>query len=450
MTRPLLHSLLLAACVVGARADNVLLVVLDDVGVDRVRAYGVHPSPAPTPTLDGLASEGVLFETCWATPFCSPTRATILTGRLPFRTGLGNVVTSKVGETGLSLDEWILPEVLSAGSGGVIKTAAIGKWHLGGQADPAWHAEASGFELYSGAPTNLGPPGAEEVWSNFYKLVHAGSVHVKQYATTDEIDDTLRAIEAFGDDPWFVHLALHAAHLPYHAPPDHLHDRELSGDPADSPAAHHAAAVQALDSELGRLLDRMDPAIRERTTVIVVADNGTQGPATTPPFIPTHGKGTLFEGGLRVPLIIAGHGVQPSAWGRRCAALVQTTDLFTTVAELLSVDARSVIPPEIELDGESLVPYLADPDLASLRPVTFTEHFKPNHADGSNLVEHRIALRGPRYKLVRNELNGVLRLYDLIEDPFEERELLSAKGGLTSEQRRALDELTRWAEAIRN
>lgn len=445
----LAHVALLALALAGrAVASNVLLVVLDDVGVDRVRAYGVHPNPAPTPTLDALAARGVLFETCWAQPYCSPTRAAILTGRHPFRTGIGAVITSKVGESGLGLEEWILPEVLEQGSAGAIRTAAIGKWHLGGPADEFWHAEASGFELYSGAPENLGFPGDEGVWWDFHKLVHGGSVHVTRYATTDEVDDALRAIDRFGSEPWCLYLALHAAHQPYHAPPDHLHDRPLVGDPDDSPAAHHAAMVQAIDAELGRLLAALPPATLANTTVIVVADNGTQGPATTPPSVPTHGKGTLFEGGVRVPLIIAGAGIAPTARGRRCAALVQSTDLFATAADLLGVDARKVVPGSVALDSRSLVPYLSDPGLASGRAVLFTEHFKPNHGDPADYTVHRLAVRGVRFKLVRDALTGIERLYDLEADPYELRDILAVGGELTAEQRRARHDLDRWIEEI--
>lgn len=265
MARPLPIALAVALAAVATGQDNVLVVMLDDVGVDRVRAYGEHPSPAPTPTLDALANEGVLFRNCWATPFCSPTRATVMTGRHGFRTGIGNIVTTQVDETGLSLDEWILPEVLTAGTEGAYRTAAIGKWHLAGPADSPWNAMQAGFELYSGAPQNLGSPGDEAVWWNFAKLIPGGSEIVTQYATTDEVDDALRTIEGFGNDPWFLYLALHAAHQPYHAPPGHLQDRPLAGDPEDSKPLHHKAAVQAIDSELGRLLGSLPAAVRART-----------------------------------------------------------------------------------------------------------------------------------------------------------------------------------------
>ncbi len=105
----------LAVVVLTASAmagENVLLVVLDDVGVDRVAAYGALENPPATPTMDGLAARGVRFDRCWSTPFCSPTRATLITGRYGFRTGIG--VPLREGEKGLSVEEWSLPRTLNA------------------------------------------------------------------------------------------------------------------------------------------------------------------------------------------------------------------------------------------------------------------------------------------------------------------------------------------------
>ena len=432
--------------VAAAQDQNVLLVVIDDVGVDRVGAYGAHPHPGRTPTLDGLAERGVRFERCWANSLCSPTRATILTGRYGFRTGIGNVITSALGMDGLLLEEWTLPEVLRLATAGTYRALALGKWHLGSPDQGLWHAVDSGFELWAGSPENLGDPGDENAYYHWLKAVAGKLTTVDRYATTDTVNDTLRAVQALGERPWFLYVALNAAHVPFHAPPPELHDFPLSGDPDDTPVEHHKAAVQALDSELGRLLQGIDPSVLARTTVIVVGDNGTQPPATEPPFIPEHGKGTLFEGGIRVPLIVAGAGVAPQARGRACAALVNTTDLFRTVLELCGVQARDVIPPDVPLDSLSLRPYLADPGLDSRRRFAYAEAFKPNHPAGSYTKLKR-AMRGERYKLARNVLDGTDRLYDLRVDPRETRNLL-LKDELSGEERRAYLDLRRALDAL--
>ncbi len=401
--------------------DNVLLIVTDDMGIDRVRAYGEHPNPGPTPTLDKLVAQGIRFTRCWANPLCSPTRATILTGRYGFRTGIGHVIGAQAGTTGLSLDEWSLPMVLRRAAGDRVRTACLGKWHLNGIDQGLGHPVDMGFHLYSGAPWNLGDPDDPDAYYHFSKVVGDSTILVHRYATTDTADDVIRAIDGFGDEPWFVWAAFHSAHVPYHQPPPDLTDLPLSGDPNDSAPIHHKAMVQALDAELARVLAGIEPAVLARTTVIVVADNGTQGPATLPPTNPLHGKGTLYEGGVRVPLIVWGAGVKQ---GGVCEALVNTTDLFATVLELAAVDPRTVLPTGHHLDSHSLVPYLVDPDAPSERSFAYAEAFKPNNVPREELVKLRRAVRNDRYKLVRNELDQIDRLYDLFLDPDEGRDLL--------------------------
>lgn len=436
--RQALALLLTAFSGVAAAQDNVLLVVVDDVGVDRVRAYGEHPDAGPTPTLDQLAAGGVRFTRCWASPLCSPTRATILTGRYGFRTGIGNIISLQVGSVGLGREEWTLPEAVRRGTDEAVGTAAVGKWHLGSTDQGLAHPRDSGFHDYVGAPLNL------DDYFQFTKVIGDSTIAVDRYATVDTAEDLVRTVDAFGDQPWFVYAAFHAAHKPYHAPPGELHDFALSGDPEDSIPLHHRAMVQALDTELGAALAGIGTDVLARTTVIVIGDNGTQGPATSPPTNPQHGKGTLFEGGVRVPLIVWGAGVgRPGV----CDALVNATDLYATVLDLLGVDPVAAVPRDVVLDSTSLAPYLADPALPSLREHVYTEAFKPNHAAPGQHTKLRRALRGDRYKLVRDELSGVDRLYDLWLDPGEERDLLELPA-LEDEWRAAHVDLDRRLRAV--
>lgn len=430
-----------------AGGDNVLLVLLDDVGVDRVRSYAVTADCGPTPTLDHLAATGVKFDTCWALPICSPTRAAVLTGRYGFRNGVRWNVKDQTGSIGLSLHEWTIPEVLNVGSLSEIRTAAIGKWHLGQhklltEPPPAMKA---GFGLYSGNLWNLGGEGEDWAFWNFMKTTPIGRVPVTRYATTDEIEDARRAIELFGDAPWFVYLAPHSAHIPYHAPPDDLHDRPLEGIPLDSPPVHHKAMVQALDTELGRLLDSLAPSVRARTTVIILGDNGSPNSSIEPPFDPEHGKGTVYEGGVHVPLIISGAAVPTGARGRSCKALVSATDIFATTGDLFGIDTRSIVPSDVVLDSVSLAPYLSDPDLPSIRSMLYTERVsKQTH--GTEYTRHQRAARNSRFKLIRDDLTGVDQLFDLALDPLEKRNLLDLGPDLEDEVRQAYFELDRWLE----
>ena len=433
--RPLV--LLALAAAAAAQDRNVLLILLDDVGVDRVACYGLAPDPPATPTLDGLAAEGVRFENVWAQPYCGPSRAALLTGRFGFRTGLGQNVEHGLGKKGLALEEWTLPEVVRAGSEGRVRSAACGKWHLASFDQGDDHPRAQGFERARLTQGNLGG------FESFTKLVDGQRVEVERYATSDTVDDALALAAGFGDEPWLLYVALHAAHVPFHAPPAHLRRRELEGEPEDDAPAHHKAAVEAADAELGRLLAGLPPAVRARTTVIVMGDNGTPRPAVEAPFLPEHAKGTLYEGSLRVPLIVQGAGV--AARGARCTALLASVDVFATAAELLGVEARAVVPPDVRLDGTSFAALLADPAASGAREVAFAERFAPNHSVEPTRLWR--AVRGPRFKLIRNVLKQRDRLYDLEADPHEEHELLGA-GQLSDAARAAHAQLSAALTAI--
>ncbi len=393
---------------------NLLILVADDVGVDRVAAYGESPTPGPTPNLDLLAAGGLLFRNAWSNPICSPSRASLLTGRHPFRHGLGGNPSGHPFAEGLDLAEVLLPELLRQGSGGLYTSVALGKWHLNAEGDPLDHAVLSGFDAYAGARANFDGTNGDTFY-RFHKVVDGGSRLVQRYATTDTADDAVRAIQSL-PEPWLLYVAFQAAHTPYHAPPQALHGFDLQGDPDASPALHHKAAVEAMDREIGRILAALSPAQEARTTVFFVGDNGTQNEAVEPPFIDGHGKGTTYEGGINVPLLMRSPAIV--APGREIAGRVSITDLFATAAELAGIDAQAGLPAGRRLDSVSLVPYMRHPVQPSLRQFVFAES-----APSANNVKR--AIRGRRFKY-RVRSNGTERFYDLERDPFETSDLLSA------------------------
>jgi arylsulfatase A-like enzyme len=178
------------------------------------------------------------------------------------------------------------------------------------------------------------------------------------------------------------------------------------------------AAVEALDTEFGRLLNELGPERLARTLVVFLGDNGTTRAAVTWPLDPNRAKGTVYEGGIRIPLIVAGPEV---AQGRECAALVNVTDLFLTLADAARVHAGRVIPSGTPLDSYSLAPYLSDPDHPSIRTLAFAEHFAPNGPPDDARTADRFynrAIRDARYKLIRRQLGGE-EFYDLESDPRE-------------------------------
>jgi arylsulfatase A-like enzyme len=402
------------------------VLLLDDVGVDKVAAYGEHPDAGPTPVLDTLARHGALFRNAWATPVCSPARATLLTGRQPFRHGVGETIGA--GDPPLADAEVALPEALAPAG---YRTAALGKWHLAPpDVDDPWGHPITwgGFERHIGTRQNIG---------DYFEWVRgdtdaSGSVQqvVTTYATTQIVDDALDVIEGFGGQPWLLWVAFHAPHKPLHVPPAALHTQ---GTP-DDPVEQYRAMLEAVDSEIGRLLASLRPAVLQRTYVFVLGDNGTYAAAITPPFGLGGGhKGTVREEGVNVPFVVVGPDVEP---GER-PALVHIADLFPTVLELAGLP----LPP-VELDGLSLVRVLRSRTRASPHEHVFTQRFQPNGV-GLPRTLHLRAARDRRYKLIYEKVPGqplFRALFDLADDPFELSNLLAAPA-LGPGQQQAYDEL---------
>ena len=402
---------------------NVLLVIADDMGVDMLAAYGEGADPPITPNLDALAQDGMLFRNAWSNPNCSPTRATILTGRYAFRTGIGDVVTSS--SAALSTAEVTLPELLTlAGSG--YDLAAFGKWHLGNESVGGKRApNFAGFPLYDGClKGDLAPPPTGCSYFRWPRVLNGLQTTSTTYATTATVDSALAWIQG-RSNPWFCYVSFNAPHYPYHVPPAGLYYEDLTGlSPTSSPARpFYKAAIEALDTELGRLLAGIGSL--QNTYVIFVGDNGTPPVVCLPRFLPAHAKATVYEGGVNVPLLVSGPNV---ASGSECLALVNLTDLFATIAELAGVDP-AVWLPTTKLDSVSIVPYFTDPSRPSERWYTYTERFKPVGATGAVPLAHR-AIRDWRYKLISKPTGP--EFYDLLLDPFEHANLMI--GGLTAEE----------------
>ncbi len=430
---------LFALSPLASTQENVLLIIADDVGVDRVAAYGEHPDPGNTPNIDRLAQRGTLFRNAWAYTTCSPTRATILTGRYGFRTGIGKALRNWPGEFSLPLSEVLLPEALRNGSPHGYHNSIIGKWHLGGQDEGLDHPRDSGFDHHSGTIYQVGP-GGFYAWD---KVINGVAVGSNVYATTDTTDDALRTINHL-PEPWLIVVTYNAAHAPYHVPPAHLHNFILLGEPDDDPINHHKAMVMAMDAEIGRLLGGMGQSVSQRTNVILIGDNGTQAEATQPPFLSEHAKGTPYEGGVNVPFIISGPRVtQP---GSECDALVHSIDLFATIADMTDTDLSSVIPASTPIDSVSMPPYLANPGQPSIRNTVFSERFSPNGPAPQNFIFR--TMRERRYKIVRRPQRD--EFYDLESDEFEQTNLLRDPGTMTSAEQAAYLRLALHLDALLN
>jgi arylsulfatase A-like enzyme len=357
----------------GEAPRNVLVIVADDIGIDMIHQFGSHPASAPTPNIDQLCAEGVSFMNAFTDPICSPTRAGIMTGRYAVRSLIGRPIHEWQNAWSLPIAAVTLPKLIAQHAPTPVAMSAVGKWHLGtANNGGALHPNLSGFPHFSGILGNFSF-GTE--YTNWTKVVNGVSSTSTTYATTDQVDDAIARIGAM-PEPWFLYLGFSAAHIPFHAPPAHLHTYNLSGQPEATPVEHYRAAVQAMDTEIGRLMQSIPPEVRENTMVIFLADNGSVTDAVLPPGIPNQSKGTLFEGGVRVPFVISGAGVAYP--GSRCYALVQAVDVFSTTLDALGIDPFVAASPANTIDGLSLLPYLEQPWAGSEREFIYAQRFEPN------------------------------------------------------------------------
>ncbi len=334
---------------------NVLVVVADDVGIEASTCYEdqIHASRAPQPTIQGLCSSGLTFTDVWSYPLCSPTRAAMMTGRHSWRTGVGRALDEDTEP--LSTDEVSVADVVGGENG------YFGKWHLTGRMDTL-HPNNLGWSHFAGTLHGSVPD-----YSEYVKVTNGALDLAENYATTETVDDAIAWLSAReSEDPWVMWVAFNAPHTPLHEPPADLHaNLDTSGlTNNEQQLAWYQAMIEAMDTELGRLLDEVD---RDNTVVIYVSDNGTDPVVNQSIYKQGHGKGTLYQGGVHVPLIISGPGIPAG----RVDAMVEVVDLYSTIIELTGAE----VPDDVELDSISLTPYFENPDATPLRDTMFTEIF---------------------------------------------------------------------------
>ncbi len=398
---------------------NILLVIADDMGLDAASfdpqdpcyAAGEVSNDGPMPNVAELCHSGLRFTQAWAMPTCSPTRAAILTGRLPMRTQVGSALRLEDGDA-LPSTELALPRAMALGGSGY-DMAHIGKWHLSGDPDSPGHF---GWPHFAGPAMSLA---SYQAWTRLEDGVL--SEVEGAYITSVQIDDALTGLDDRGEAPWLLWLALSAPHDPYHLPPADLHDAAALGEftPGSDPRPWFAAMGTAMDTELGRLFDGLRARGEwENTVVIFVGDNGTDRPVVDPPFDPERAKGTLYEAGVHVPLVIAGPAVADGP--RDVDHLVSVVDLFPTVLELAGVDVAAAVGAHAgdhSLDGVSALPYLTDAAAPPQRTHLVAQTFQ----DTPPIAEMNHAIRDGSHKLVCTPTS--VELYDLQTDPLELRDL---------------------------
>ncbi|GJM23292.1 MAG: hypothetical protein DHS20C15_32070 [Planctomycetota bacterium] len=424
-----------------AQQKNVLVIVADDLGLGDANFYKVSEDPPRTPNLDAMAEQGVSFTNAWSYPFCSPTRAAILTGRYGYRTGIGHLISPHNNEPALPLSEITLPEMVKQGSHGLYRNAAFGKWHVGNLSNGGDLApNLAGFANYKGILAGS----ADQYFDA--DAVENGVVQPQEgYLTTTTVQDVQQWVGNTDSRPWFAYLAFHAAHTPLHAPPSHLHSNPnlVAGTIPDASSpdkrAYFKAMVEAMDREIGNLFEALENMNElAHTTIVFIGDNGALGQIIAPPYFKQQAKGTVYEGGVNVPLIVVDPDVVMP--GRVSHSLVHAVDIFATVAEAADIDVAATFP-HLVLDSRSLMPFVDFKTAPTPREELYTEHFSPNGGEGP-FTYYRKAARDRRYKLI--QLDTGESMFDLLADPYEQIDLLL--GELNVEQQRAYVKLSEVCE----
>ena len=321
-----------------ARPPNFIVVLCDDLGYGDVSIYG--PGGLPTPNLERMAREGVVATDYYAPAnLCSPSRAGLLTGRYPIRTGLGYEVIMQQDDRGLPLSEVTIGKALKPAG---YATALFGKWHLG-HLGAAWPPTKHGFDQFFGLPYShdMAPLSLFES--------HAGSSEVTKSAVDfptlqqQFYEHAERFIEAHKDQPFFVELALSAPHLPEHP---------RAGFDAKTFAGPYGAVVSEIDSLVGRLLAKLKALKLERDTVVIfTSDNGPWFEGSAGALRERKGGGG-YDGGYRVPFVAWAPGRLPA--GKRVGSIISGMDLLPT---FLAMAGR---PPlsDVALDGRDITAVL--------------------------------------------------------------------------------------------
>lgn len=442
-----------------AARPNIVLILADDLGAHDLGCYGadLHETPA----IDRLARDGMRFQQAYSpSPVCTPTRASLLTGKHPAR--LRMTIWSEGSLKGpqdrkllqaesrhdLPRSERTLAAILQ--SAGYL-TATVGKWHLG----DANHApETHGFDVniggtHWGAPATFFFPyrgsgrfGAEMRYVPGLEFGVPG-----EYLTDRLTDEALRVIDTgvARGQPFFLYLAHHAPHTPIEAKAAdvaHFESRVRPGMRHQNPV--YAAMVRSLDESVGRVLGRLrERGVETNTVVVFASDNGgyigtdarQQIPVTTNAPLRS-GKGSLYEGGIRVPLLVRWPGVTKP--GTESAGPVVLTDLFRTLMRAAGVPEDPAVPA----DGVDLTPLMQDPKGSLPREALYFHYPHYYHAPKTAPVS---ALRMGPWKLVEHLEDRRVELFRLDADPGEGRDLSVEEPKRASELR---ERLQRWRTEV--
>ena len=418
----------------AAKAPNILLILIDDLGYKDLGCYG--GDHFETPRIDALAQESLRFTQAYANcPVCSPSRAALMTGKNPARLGFTGHITA-IGKHRhpeksriippqdkmyLPHEEESIAEVLKPAG---YVSASIGKWHLG---EKGHWPEDQGFDENIGGWTHGSPPtyyypykDPKKKWNPGIPTLAEGKKD--EYLTDRLTDEAIDFITRQQANPFFLYLTLYAVHTPLEAPEGmaQKYKKKFEGKKTGIHPAY-AAMLENMDRNIGRVLDTLKAlGLEEDTVVIFTSDNGgLEDSAVQTPL--REGKGTLYEGGIRVPLMIKWPGISLAG---ETDQLAMGTDLLPTIAAM-----TGHTPAQVDtLDGYDLTPLLRDSTpIERKAQVWYYPHYH------SKSMRPGAAIRKGQYKLIETYDPIDLELYDLDADLSETTNLAKSMPEKTTE-----------------
>lgn len=416
------------ASAVDVPHTNVVLILVDDLGWRDLGCYG--SDYYQTPNIDLLAQRGMRFTNAYAAcTVCSPTRAAILTGKYPARllltqwlpSGRWSPTKNKLREgrylSNLPLEEVTIAEALREAG---YRTAFMGKWHLG--TETYYYPQHQGFDLNIGG-RDYGAPGSyfypfEGSWqipTTSLRLQKETPIRGKpgDYLVDRLAEEATKFIRENADTPFFLMLSHYAVHAPLQGKPELVAEYEKVSKARRQGKPAYAAMVQSVDQSVGRVISTLQQLkLDQRTLVIFTSDNGGFAKATSNAPLRAN-KGSNYEGGIRVPLIIKSPNMKEP--GSDCDVPVISTDFYPTILAATGQPPR----PHQHVDGESLMPLLSGTGAIDREALYWHYPHYNQHPESFPAS----VIRSGRWKLIELLETGKLELYNLVDDIGERNDL---------------------------
>jgi arylsulfatase len=410
---------------------NVVLLMTDDQGYGELACHG--NKIIKTPNLDKLHAESTRFSAFHVSPTCSPTRASLMTGRHEFRSG---VTHTKLERERLSLDAVTIAQVLAKAG---YKTGIFGKWHLGDE-EPYQPHNRGFHEVFIHGAGGIGQSykcSCGDVPGNKYfdpVIRHNRTfVKTKGYCTDIFFTQALRWIKQKKDRRFFAYIATNTPHSPLVCSPEYSKPYLDAG--LDAKSAAYYGMITNIDDNVGRLLGKLDECGLSRNTLLIfMTDNGhSMGHLYNAGM--RSKKGSPYEGGTRVPAFFRWPGRTKA--GVDIDRLAAHIDILPTLAQL----CRGTIPEKVKLDGRSLVPLLKDPKAEWPHRYLFVHRGRWDRGKVKDAKYSNCAVRSQRFRLVNNQ-----ELYDIENDPDEKSNVIDKYPALVAGMRKAYDKW--WHEVL--